>query len=168
MPYVLLILLLASATCFGHGAECDSVVNALIAIPKESLTVTDNEDNLQLPYVYDKSKTLYLNTADKTVKLTNNKEEVFAEGRYTQPNPADNKIYPIGYWRHYYSNGKVKCEGAYILTPYTWVDTTIVKDPLTGKEQMLTKKAIYYTCIQTGDWQYYSTDGKLTTTEHFD
>lgn len=169
MPYVLLILLLASATCFGREVQSDSVTNALIAIPKNSLTITDNEGNeLHLPYMYDDSKKLTLNVSRKTVKLINDKKQVLAEGQYTEPQQQNAGLYPTGHWRYYYSNGNIKREGAYMLVPYSWVDTVVVTDPVTGREETQLKTVIKYTSIKTGDWQYYNADGKPTSTTHFD
>ena len=163
------MFLLASATCFGHEVQSDSVTNALVAIPKNTLTITDNSGKeLYLPYPYDESKKLSLNLSRKTVKLVNDNEQVFAEGQYTEPKGHNTGLYPTGHWRYYYRNGTIKREGDYMLVPYTWVDTLIVTDPVTGKEETQLKTIIKYTSVKTGDWQYYNADGKPSNTVHFD
>lgn len=168
MPYVLLILLLASATCFGHEAQCDSVSMALRAIPEDALVVKNNTNQLQLPYMYDNSKTLLVDFTSKTVKLVNDKNQVFAEGKYTQPDAASPRIYPVGHWRYYHSNGTPSCEGDYVLAPYAWIDTIVKEKTATGKEQVRTKKVIRYNAMQTGNWQHYNAEGMLTSTESFE
>jgi len=141
----------------------------MIAISKNSLTIADNGNNEMLvPYLYDKSKKLSLNVSQKTVKLTNDNDQVLAEGSYTQAGNENTGMYPTGHWRYYHSNGKLKREGNYVLTPYTWVDTVVVINPITGKEETKTKAVVKYTSTKTGDWQYYNADGKPASTQHFD
>lgn len=170
MPYVLLFLLFISTTCFAHGEQCDSVAQALVAIPKQSIVTISHtgQNQLQLPYKYDNSKTLVVDLSKKTVKLVNDRQEIFAEGQYVQPDATSQQMYPTGHWRYYHSNGKLKCEGDYIVAPHAWAETQTVKNTATGKAQTKTEHTVKYTVVQTGDWQHYNAAGQHSSTEYFD
>ncbi len=171
MPYVLLIFLLASATCFGRETEHDSLANALESIPKDSLIAYEeypSREEVNVPYIYDNTKTLSLDLTKKTVTLTKNKKHVLAAGKYVQSKAAGRKIYPTGYWHYYHSNGKIKSEGKYVLTSYVCIDTVTTTDPKTGIKQTRNQQVIKYKSIKTGVWLYYNAEGKQTHRERFD
>ncbi|MFN4247550.1 MAG: hypothetical protein ACK4EY_07490 [Flavipsychrobacter sp.] len=163
MPYVLLILFLLSATCTVRATELDSLAMALEAIPKDSLITEEGMErsNLSVPYKFDKNKTLHIDLQKQTVKIFNEHQQLVAEGACRHVNGNTKKILLTGHWRYYHTNGQVKKEGRYIIVPYTWVDSTTVTDPATGKQITKLQKTIRKKSLRDGIWRYYSKDGVL-------
>lgn len=166
MPFVLLILLLFSASCSAYATEFDSVAIALQGIPKDSL-MRENGKAFSIPYEYDKNKTLHIDIESKTVKLINQHNQVIAEGQYKHPDDVSKTLLREGHWRYYYSNGKLKQEGNYIIAPYTWVDSVAVKDAATGKKTKQAKKVLQYQSLRNGTWKYYNREGALVDVKDF-
>lgn len=166
MPFILLILLLFSATCSAYATEFDSVAIALQGIPKDSL-MRENGKAFSIPYEYDKNKTLYIDVQNKTVKLINQHNQVIAEGPFKYPDNFSKTLLREGHWRYYYSNGKLKQEGNYIIAPYTWVDNVAVKDAATGKKIKQAKKVLQYQSLRNGTWKYYNREGALVDVKDF-
>lgn len=163
MPYVLLILFLLSATCTVRATELDSLAMALEAIPKDSLVTEEGTERttLSVPYKFDKNKTLHIDLQKQTVKIFNEHQQLVAEGACRHVNGNTKKILLTGHWRYYHTNGQVKKEGRYIIVPYTWVDSTTVTDPATGKQITKLQKTIRKKSLRDGIWRYYSKDGVL-------
>ncbi len=169
MPFVLLILLLFSATCAVHATELDSVAMALEAIPRDSLLTEEGTQRavVSVPYKFDNSKTLHVDVQNKTIKLVNQHNQVIAEGKYKHPDNVSKTLLREGYWRYYYANGKLKQEGNYIIAPYTWIDSVTVQDPSTGKKVKQAKKSLQYQSLRNGTWKYYNREGALVDVKDF-
>lgn len=152
----------------------------------------------EISYKYDKSKILHVDFAKQKLSLYSADKRPVAVGRYkTTSSVPPLKLYADGEWTEYYDNGTPRKEyhyktgpdkksylsgeykeyhpngvqavtGSYIIAAYAWADSTIVIDPVTGKERITTEVNLRYHSIPNGNWSYYNTDGKPASRKEFD